>query len=175
MMVPTGHQSLSDTGTRLRPWGSLEIGCQVRLNTDPANHCTCEPVFRYRVAFKSTADMKGNEVNGITYLCKSHIHVMERNRVLQAAEKHPFAHTITPDSFRTRLHIFLYLFVTFISSLILNFLQLLFFLHLLICFRYSLRLSPLFKFLCISLFSHLDCCSSFFYNIPKLQHTAFVK
>lgn len=35
-------------------------------------------------------------------------------------------HTITPDSFETRLHVLLYLFVTFVSSLILNFPQLLF-------------------------------------------------
>lgn len=27
MVVQTGHQSLSDTGTRIRPQGSLEIGC----------------------------------------------------------------------------------------------------------------------------------------------------
>jgi len=83
--------------------------------------------------------------------------------------------TITPDSFEIRLHILLCLFVTFISSLILNFPQLLFFLCLLICLRHSLQLSPLFKISCISLSSHLDCCSSFLYSIPKLQYMAFVK
>lgn len=84
-------------------------------------------------------------------------------------------HTIPPHSCKSRIQILLYLFVTLISALTLNNPQLLFFLHLLICFKHSLWLSPLFKFSYISLSSHLDCCSSFYYNIPKFQHMAFVK
>lgn len=124
-----------------------------------------------QISLKATVGMKENEIKEITHLCKIHIQVEERKSTACKREAVPSNHSCLLQNQASCLALPLcslhFILDPELSSTPISLL--------LICHWNVLWLSPLFKFSCISLFSDLDFCSSFFCDVPKLQHAAPVQ
>lgn len=124
-----------------------------------------------QISLKATVGLKDNEIKEITHLCKTHIQVKERNSTACNREAVPSNYSCLLQNQASRLVLPLcslhFILDPELSSTPIFLL--------LICHWNALWLSPLFKFSCISLFSDLDFCSSFFCDVPKLQYAAPVQ